>query len=267
LHTILGHHGTLVHHSSIDRFDGAAAVRHLLSLAAGLESSRLGETEILGQLRTAWCAAHEHGATDASLDALVRRVIAGARHVRAALPESAVARTLGDEALWAITTRRTAPWATARVLVVGTGDAAISALSAIAPLTPTSLAVIGRTPARVAAVAQRFGATALEWSALPRAASECDVVVFAVRSPAPVVDAASVAPRTDAVWVDLGAPSLVANADRVPPAHYVSLSMLHAALRTEPSRVLVGIRAVDTELQRYVSELQRRSTWSAVATA
>jgi glutamyl-tRNA reductase len=267
LHTILGHHGILLHHASIERWHGEPAVRHLLSLAAGLESSRLGETEILGQLRAAWCTAQERGVTDASLDAILQRVIAGARHVRAALPESALTRTLGEEAMAAVTTRRAAPWSAARVLVVGTGEAAISALGAIMPLAPAVCAIIGRTPARVGHVARRFGAAALEWSTLRRAVTESDVVVFAVRSPTTVVDVARDVPRSGAVWIDLGAPSLVANAQLMSPTHYVSLTMLHATLRTEPARVAAGAEAVDAELQRYRRDLHRRSTWSAIATA
>src|SRR5215210_5605476 len=52
-----------------------AAVTHLFEVAAGLDSAVLGESEILGQVRSAWELAQVEGATKATLNLLFRHAI------------------------------------------------------------------------------------------------------------------------------------------------------------------------------------------------
>ena len=61
----------------IYRWAGPDAVRHLFRVAAGIDSMMLGEAEILGQLRTAYSQALDHGATGPVLN----RVFQGALEV------------------------------------------------------------------------------------------------------------------------------------------------------------------------------------------
>ena len=52
-----------------------AAVSHLFEVAAGLDSAVLGESEILGQVRSAWEIAQAEGGTKATLNLLFRHAI------------------------------------------------------------------------------------------------------------------------------------------------------------------------------------------------
>ena len=268
LRAMLEQHGVAVAHGEIQRYRGLAAVRPLFSLAAGLESPRVGETEILGQLRNAWWHAQRAGRTDAALDALVQRVIAGARHIRAALPASAVATTLGEEAMRAANTMLPVEWSACRVLVVGTGDAATSTLAAASRRAPAALTVIGRTPERVTHLASRTGARAATWEHLVPAMAEHDVVFFAVRATQPILDAATIAPlASNAVWIDLGVPPVVHGTTTRNDVRYMSLTMLHATLRSEPDRMSLGRDAVESEVTRYVAEVGRRASRAITAAA
>src|SRR5207249_782426 len=66
-----------------------AAVAHLFSVAAGLESAVLGENEILGQVRTAWQVALQEGAARSTLNQLFRHAVGTGKRART---ETGIAR-------------------------------------------------------------------------------------------------------------------------------------------------------------------------------
>ncbi|HEY4024998.1 MAG TPA: hypothetical protein VGO86_01100 [Candidatus Dormibacteraeota bacterium] len=124
--------------------EGEAAVRHLLRVAAGLESAVVGETEILGQVRDALAHARERG-TDERVGRLFETAIAVGRAARA---EPLPARDgLAERAVgWLAQRRRLAGQP---VLVVGTGAKGTSLASAAASVGGVVM-VAGRRPERAA---------------------------------------------------------------------------------------------------------------------
>ena len=85
-----------------------AAVAHLFSVGAGLDSMIVGESEILGQVREAWDVAVAEGAANTSLSQLFRHAVESGKRVRTetgigrhpvSIPSAAVtvaAEELGD---------------------------------------------------------------------------------------------------------------------------------------------------------------------------
>lgn len=65
--------------TTVVRRDGAACVRHLYQVAAGLDSQILSETEILGQVRRAHQASLQARASSGELDALFSGAVAAGR--------------------------------------------------------------------------------------------------------------------------------------------------------------------------------------------
>src|SRR5512132_1592171 len=63
-------------------YEGAAAVRHLLRVTAGLDSMVLGETEITGQIKNAYEIARNAGLTGRVLNRLVQRAFQATKEIR-----------------------------------------------------------------------------------------------------------------------------------------------------------------------------------------
>jgi glutamyl-tRNA reductase len=72
--------GTLDRHAYVH--EGLQAVRHIFSVACGLDSMVLGEPQILGQLKRAYAVARQSGSTGPVLDRLLQHALSAAKRVR-----------------------------------------------------------------------------------------------------------------------------------------------------------------------------------------
>jgi len=99
-------------------------VDHLVRLSAGLESMLVGETQILGQIKSTLAAARANGAADQLLSDVFDRAIAAGSRIREQTGIGRGAVSLGSAAVQLAETFLGTPsgW---RVLVVGTGQAAM----------------------------------------------------------------------------------------------------------------------------------------------
>jgi glutamyl-tRNA reductase len=200
---------------SLYRMRGAEAARHLLRVAAGLESLVVGEAQIQGQVADALQAAR----TAQTIGPKLSRLFAAALHAgkrartetgigRQALSVSHAAARLVARDLETLTERR--------VAVVGAGEMAAIALQALRAHGASDLCVVSRTFARASDLARRYSAEALPWSQRRNALSDAHAVVVATRAPHLLLRADDFAPgdsqRTSAqpvIVVDISVPRAV----------------------------------------------------------
>lgn len=158
---------------------GEAAARHVFRLAAGLESSILGETEIQGQLRDAHAACAAAGASGPLLDRLVRGAVHAGKRARTETAISSGGLSHGSAA--AQVARRVFGGLDDReVLVVGAGHVATQAARALAELGRARFRIANRTASRAAELAALLaGADVVDPGHVAARLAEAHVVVLA----------------------------------------------------------------------------------------
>ena len=194
---------------------GTDAIRHLFRVASGLDSMLLGEAEILGQIRTAYGRALEHGATGPVLNRAFQGALEVGKRVRAetevgARPMSvSLAGVKLAERVFGSLKGRSA-------LILGAGEVAEQVVEHLRNRGIGSLRVVNRSFERARNLAVRMGGEAVAWESLESALSAPDVIVTSVGDVGAVltceklVRALSARDGTPVFVVDLGVPRNVA---------------------------------------------------------
>jgi glutamyl-tRNA reductase len=171
------------------RLDGPEAVRHLFTVAAGLDSQILGETEILGQVRRAYDAARAAGTTTREMDAIFSAALAAGRRVR---HETMLGRHPSSVSSAAVALAAT-EWADGLrdrpVVVLGAGEAAEGVLRALHAHGASNVSLVNRNPERATTLATAWGAAPEGWDGLPELIAGADLLIVATAASRPVMSA------------------------------------------------------------------------------
>lgn len=158
------------------------AARHLFRVAAGVESMVLGESEILGQVRTAFAAATAAGTHNAVLSQLFHTAIRVGRKARSdtgigrhAVSISSTATKLAERTLGDLPSRT--------VLVVSAGEAGKLTARSLTKHGVKKLFVTSRTPARAKELARDLGGRQVPFGKLGAAMAKADMVITSSAAP------------------------------------------------------------------------------------
>src|SRR4051794_40861887 len=207
------------------------AVAHLFTVAAGLDSMVVGETQVLGQLRAAYAVAQEEGTVGRTLHPIAQRALRVGKRVHSETGIDKAGASLVSVALDR-TEARIGPLEGRPVLVVGAGS-----MGALAATTLTrrgaSVTVSSRTAASAARLAASLDARAADLSALTEEIARADVLVTCTGASGIVVGTDTVAaamhgrPERPLVVVDLALPRDVdPGVAALPGVHVVDLALL-----------------------------------------
>jgi glutamyl-tRNA reductase len=163
-----------------------AAAAHLFSVAAGLDSAVLGESEILGQVRSAWEIAQHEGAARSTLNLLVRAAIETGKRARS---ETGIGRgtTSVSHAAVEMLGDVVGDLAGRNVLVVGAGSMGEGVAIALGRSGGAEIVVANRSVDRGVALADRVGGSAIGFEQLGEAIPVADVVIAGTASGTPVL--------------------------------------------------------------------------------
>jgi glutamyl-tRNA reductase len=164
-----------------------AAVTHLFEVAAGLDSAVLGESEILGQVRSAWELAQEEGGAKATLNLLFRHAIETGKRART---ETSIGRGTASVSHAAVemATERLGSLVGRRVLVVGAGEMGEGIAAALLHAGANDIVVSNRTTQRAEELATRFGGRVVPFADLSTALAEADVLLTCTGAGGTLID-------------------------------------------------------------------------------
>jgi len=189
------------------------AVRHLFAVAAGLDSAVVGESEILGQLRSAWEIAQRAGGARSTLNLLFRHAVEVGKRART---ETAIGRGTASVSHAAVEMagEHLGDLVGRRVAVVGAGAMGEGIAVALQGAGVGDVTVVNRNPDRGSELAERINGVALGFERLGEAVRSADVVLTSTGAGAHVVTRELVGAngRTDrpVLIVDIAVPRDVA---------------------------------------------------------
>jgi glutamyl-tRNA reductase len=161
-------------------------VRHIYSVAAGLDSLLLGESEILGLVREAYRVAMDHGVTGRVLNRLFQSALEVGKRIRtetdiATRPMSvAFAGVKQAEALMRGLENQ-------RVMIVGAGATSEQVVKHLRERGVPQFRILNRTLENAKALVTRYGGEAVPWNQLADSLDWPDLVVSSVTSNEPIL--------------------------------------------------------------------------------
>ena len=236
------------------------AVAHLFSVAAGLDSMVVGETQVLGQLRAAYAEARDEGTVGRALHPVAQRALRVGKRVHAETGIDRAGASLVSVALDRAEAR-IGSLAGRSALVVGAGSMGALAATTLARR-EASLVVSSRTRATAQRLAESLGGRAADLDALPAELAAADLLLTCTGASGVVVGSdvvtAAMAGRSDRplVVVDLALPRDVDPAvAAVPGVTVVDLAALQGE-RSADGRLAGSVAADDVVAARAMIEAE-----------
>jgi glutamyl-tRNA reductase len=245
------------------------AIRHLFSVASGLDSAVLGEAEILGQVRNAWDKAAEEEAAGPILNLLFRHALETGKRART---ETDIARGTASVSHAAVemAAERLGGLPGKRVLIMGAGEMAEGMATALQRAGVTDVFVVNRTWRKARDLAGRIGGHAVRLSDLPLALLEVDLLLTSTGATVPVVEHDDFEPvmaereGRPLLIVDIAVPRDVdpgvANLDGVTLLDINDLrAFAQAGLDRRQDELAAVADIVDAEVERFTSAASARA--------
>jgi len=261
--------------------EGSDALRHLLSLAAGIESMIVGEDQIIGQLKKALADAQEAGTASSFLELCINKAVhvgVGVRKRtqinRGAVSVGSAAVLLAESELGTLEGRH--------ILVVGSGEMGLLVAQALMAKHLTAMYVANRTYGRAVKLAEKIGGKAVKLTELYHYITLSDVVISCTSAPHPVIHKADLKEAMRArcwpveghprplILIDIAQPRDVEEgADKIDGVRLFSLDNLRQVneqtMSTRRAEAERATEFVHQELDLFIRQLHRKSADDCIA--
>ncbi|MCE0484436.1 MAG: glutamyl-tRNA reductase [Methylacidiphilales bacterium] len=245
-------------------------VEHLFSVASGLKSMVVGETEILGQLKDAYDVARTQGQTGKWLNRLFQSSFAAAKSVR-----SRTAITRGSVSVGSVSVELAekifGELPGCRVMVIGAGETSERTARSLLNHGVRSILVANRTFERAQSLAAELGGEAIRWEEWEEHALAVDIIISSTSAPHYVLTHDRLAAllkrrgRRPLFLIDLAVPR-----DFEPSINLLDdtflydiddlQSIAHAHLRERQTEISRSMEILKPHVERYMTWAVRQAT-------
>lgn len=245
------------------------SIRHLLSVAGGLESAVVGEDQILGQIRTAYDDALTAGGIGPILEMAVTKAIRVGERARTETEINEGIVSLGSAAVELLTREHRLDGSNA--VVVGAGDMGGLVTKSLSETDIASITVVNRTiPHAEHLVADiDVPGRALGLEDLPSAIDSADVIVTATGSDDPILDIEDFGDHERFV-VDLGQPRdvhpTVSSKNSVTVYDLDAIESITSTTQDRRSEAALEVEGIiDEEFDRLMGQFKRTQADEVIA--
>lgn len=163
-------------------YQNEACVRHLLKVAASLDSQILGENQILGQVKTAYALAHAVGTTKTVLNILFHRAITAGKKVRAHTRISQNPVSISTAAI-ELVRKHYADLAGLRIMLIGAGKMGRLTVSNLKKRGGYDVCIVNRDFGHARELANQTHCRAVPWAELHTVAATADIIISSTAAP------------------------------------------------------------------------------------
>jgi glutamyl-tRNA reductase len=192
--------------------EGAEAAKHLFAVASGLDSLVIGETEITGQVKTAYQAAKDAGLVGKKMNRLFQTALSVVKAIRTDTAIGRGATSVGSVAVELAEKVFDADLGEKTVMILGAGKMGEACVKHLAKRGAKTVLVSNRSFERAEKLAAEFGGRAVRIEDSAAAMTEADILVSSTGSPDIVLkreDVAKILPargNRPLVLVDIAVP-------------------------------------------------------------
>ncbi len=162
--------------------EGAEAAKHLFSVASGLDSMVLGETEITGQVKNAYQAAKDAGLTGKKMNRLFQTAMQAVKEIRTQTAIGRGATSVGSVAVELTEKVFDRDLSDKTVMILGAGKMGEACVKHLAKRGAKTVLVSNRSFERAEKLATEFGGRAVRLEDSFAAMTEADILVSSTGS-------------------------------------------------------------------------------------
>lgn len=179
------------HEEPFYRHEKREAARHLCKVVSGLDSMLLGETEIFGQVKQAYQAAHSAGATGSVLNKLFQKSFSIGKKVRTQTAIQEGSTSIGNVAV-ELAEKIFGHLKDSEVMVLGAGEMSRLTAQALVSRGAKSIIVANRTHDRAIELAAEMKGRAVRFDDWLEVLKNVDVVISSTGAPHTIIHAAEI---------------------------------------------------------------------------